>query len=113
MDADRGAGAAFETPDGPIAVAADAVILATGGFEWDRDLLRAFIRGPMTHPLSPQTNSGDGLKMAMRVGAMLGTMREAWWMPVAEVPTSECSTGKTLVAGQRRDRKSTRLNSSH
>ncbi|MDO9362570.1 MAG: FAD-dependent oxidoreductase [Sphingopyxis sp.] len=101
MDEERVAGAAFETPDGPIAVAADAVILATGGFEWDKDLLRAFLRGPMTHPLSPQTNSGDGLKMAMRVGAMLGNMREAWWMPVAEVPESESSTGKTLVAGQR------------
>jgi len=101
MDGDRVAGAAFETPDGPIAVAADAVILATGGFEWDKDLLRAFLRGPMTHPLSPQTNSGDGLKMAMRVGAMLGNMREAWWMPVAEVPESESATGKTLVAGQR------------
>ena len=101
MDDERVGGAAFETADGPVAVASDAVILATGGFEWDADLLRAFLRGPMTHPLSPQTNSGDGLKMAMRVGAMLGNMREAWWMPVAEVPSSECSTGKTLVAGQR------------
>ncbi|KTE42993.1 MULTISPECIES: FAD-dependent oxidoreductase [unclassified Sphingopyxis] len=101
MDGDRVAGVAFETVDGEIEVAADAVVLATGGFEWDADLLRAFIRGPMTHPLSPKTNTGDGLKMAMRVGAMLGNMREAWWMPVAEVPTSDCSTGKTLVAGQR------------
>lgn len=39
--------------------------------------------------------------MAMRAGAMLGNMREAWWMPVAEVPENECATGKTLVAGQR------------
>ncbi|MGQ2929086.1 MAG: FAD-dependent oxidoreductase, partial [Sphingopyxis sp.] len=101
MDDDRVAGVVFETVDGEVEVGADAVILATGGFEWDADLLRAFIRGPMTHPLSPKTNSGDGLKMAMRVGAMLGNMREAWWMPVAEVPESESSTGKTLVAGQR------------
>ncbi|MDR7060306.1 MULTISPECIES: FAD-dependent oxidoreductase [unclassified Sphingopyxis] len=101
MDGDRVAGVVFETADGEVEIAADAVVLATGGFEWDKDLLRAFIRGPMTHPLSPKTNTGDGLKMAMRVGAMLGNMREAWWMPVAEVPESECSTGKTLVAGQR------------
>ena len=26
-------------------------MLATGGFEWDRDLVRAFLRGPMTHPV--------------------------------------------------------------
>ena len=101
MDEDRVAGVAFETAGEPVAVAADAVILATGGFEWDAELLRAFIRGPLTHPLSPKTNTGDGLRMAMRVGAMLGNMREAWWMPVAEVPTSDCSTGRTLVAGQR------------
>ena len=101
MENDRVAGAVFETADGEVEIAADAVILATGGFEWDKDLLRAFLRGPMTHPLSPKTNTGDGLKMAMRVGAMLGNMREAWWMPVAEVPESESSTGKTLVAGQR------------
>ena len=101
MDDGRVAGVSFETADGMVDVAADAVVLATGGFEWDADLLRAFLRGPMTHPLSPATNTGDGLRMAMRAGAMLGNMREAWWMPVAEVPESECSTGKTLVAGQR------------
>ncbi|KQZ61274.1 hypothetical protein ASD67_18700 [Sphingopyxis sp. Root1497] len=101
MDGERVAGVVFETAAGEVEVAADAVVLATGGFEWDADLLRAFIRGPMTHPLSPKTNSGDGLKMAMRVGAMLGNMREAWWMPVAEVPENESATGRTLVAGQR------------
>lgn len=80
---------------------ADAVILATGGFEWDEDLKRAFLRGPMTHPVSIQTNTGDGLKMAMRIGAKLGNMREAWWMPVQQVPREIVSTGVTLVAGQR------------
>ena len=42
--------------DGAVEVAADAVVLATGGFEWDKDLLRAFIRGPMTHPLFKHEN---------------------------------------------------------
>lgn len=79
----------------------DAVILATGGFEWDEDLKRAFLRGPLTHPVSIQTNTGDGLKMAMRVGAGLGNMREAWWMPVHEVPREDVSTGVVLVAGSR------------
>lgn len=80
------AGVKFEGPDGPFEVAAKSVILATGGFERDPALIRAFIRGPLTHPVSIETNTGDGLKMAMRVGAMLGNMREAWWMPVVEVP---------------------------
>ncbi len=79
----------------------DAVILATGGFEWSEEFKCSFLRGPMTHPVSIDTNTGDGLRMAMRVGAMLGNMREAWWMPVAEVPREEVSTGVTLIAGIR------------
>ena len=31
--------------------------------------MRAFLRGPMTHPVSIQTNTGDGLRMAMKAGA--------------------------------------------
>lgn len=62
------------------------VILATGGFEWDAELCASFLRGPMRHPASIPTNTGDGLKMAMRVGAGLGNMREAWWMPAAKIP---------------------------
>jgi len=94
-------GVVVETPDGTREFECDAVILATGGFEWDEDLKRAFLRGPMTHPVSIATNTGDGLRMAMRAGAMLGNMREAWWMPVAEVPHEEISTGVTLIAGIR------------
>ncbi|MDR3509921.1 MAG: FAD-dependent oxidoreductase [Caulobacteraceae bacterium] len=97
----RVAGVRIETPEGEITERADAVILATGGFEWNEDFKRAFLRGPMTHPVSIATNTGDGLKMAMKAGAMLGNMREAWWMPVVEVPTEEVSTGLSLVAGQR------------
>ncbi|MBM3347983.1 MAG: FAD-binding protein, partial [Betaproteobacteria bacterium] len=39
--------------------------------------------------------------MAMKAGAMLGNMREAWWMPVAEIPGDEASTGRQLVSTQR------------
>uniref|UniRef100_UPI000A7E567A FAD-binding protein n=1 Tax=Rhodococcus phenolicus TaxID=263849 RepID=UPI000A7E567A len=31
-------------------------------------------------------NTGDGLRMAMRVGARLGNMREAWWSPMVPCP---------------------------
>ncbi|GAA4810112.1 FAD-dependent oxidoreductase [Sphingosinicella ginsenosidimutans] len=77
------------------------VILACGGFEWDRSLVRAFLRGPMTHPVSIPTNQGDGLRMAMKAGAMLGNMREAWWVPVADVPASENPMERMMIAGQR------------
>jgi len=62
------------------------VVLATGGFEWDPDLVAAFLRGPMTAPTSMPTNTGDGLRMAMRVGAQLGNMGQAWWVPAVKIP---------------------------
>lgn len=77
------------------------VILASGGFDWDKDLCRAFLRGPMTHPVSIETNTGDGLRMAMKAGAMLSNMREAWWIPVAAVPREENPMGQVLINGQR------------
>ncbi|MBH0781104.1 FAD-dependent oxidoreductase [Nocardia sp. NEAU-351] len=62
------------------------VVLATGGFEWDADLVRAYLRGPMHGPVSPPNNTGDGLRMAMAHGAALGTMSEAWWVPIVRIP---------------------------
>ncbi|MFT4010528.1 MAG: FAD-dependent oxidoreductase [Nocardioidaceae bacterium] len=67
-------------------VATRSVILATGGFEYDPALVRDFLRGPITRAIGAPTNSGDGLRMAMRVGAQLGNMREAWWSPVLSYP---------------------------
>ncbi|MBI1181487.1 MAG: FAD-dependent oxidoreductase [Alphaproteobacteria bacterium] len=95
-------GVIFATPDGEKTVRArKGVILATGGFEWNDDLKRAFLRGPLTHQVSIQTNTGDGLKMAMKAGAMLGNMREAWWTPVASVPKEENSMERMMIMGQR------------
>ena len=56
------------------------VIIATGGFEWNAGLVRSFLRGPMTGPISVPECEGDGLLMAMEVGASLGNMAHAWWM---------------------------------
>jgi hypothetical protein len=58
------------------------VILATGGFEWNRAMAQAFLRGPMTAPASPPLATGDGLRIAMAAGASLAHMTEAWWCPV-------------------------------
>ena len=83
----RVTGARFESGD---EVSADrGVVVATGGFEWDRDLVQAFLRGPMTSPTTIPTNTGDGLRMVMRAGAALGVMSEAWWVPTIEVPGEE------------------------
>lgn len=77
-------------PDGPHNVGArQGVIIATGGFEWNEELVRTFLRGPMTAPAGSPDNTGDGLVMAMDVGARLGNMRNAWWVPVIRVPDRE------------------------
>lgn len=43
----------------------------------------------MVYPATVPTNTGDGLRMAMKVGARLGNMREAWWVPVCVLPGQE------------------------
>ena len=45
------------------------MIIATGGFEWNSELVRTFLRGPMNAPAGSPENTGDGLQMAMNVGA--------------------------------------------
>ena len=73
-----------------------AVVLASGGFEWNEELVKAFLRGPMTAPTSTPENEGDGLLMAMGAGAALGNMSEAWWIPGIHVPGDEMR-GRTFA----------------
>lgn len=55
------------------------VVIATGGFEWNEQLVKTFLRGPLTGPVSVPENEGDGLLMAMEAGAQLGNMQHAFW----------------------------------
>ena len=73
-----------------------AVVIASGGFEWNEELVKAFLRGPMTAPTSTPENEGDGLLMAMGAGAALGNMSEAWWIPGIHVPGDEMR-GRTFA----------------
>ena len=96
-------GVEIEDADGVHAVHAGAVVLATGGFEYDRALVRDFLRGPLTEPFGAPTDTGDGLRMAMRVGAQLGNMREAWWSPIVLSPGTRRDGGHNgLLASRER-----------
>jgi 3-oxosteroid 1-dehydrogenase len=80
-------GVAVERADGPAAILArQGVILACGGFEWNDELQRRFLRTTIRGAASPPWNEGDGVVMGAEIGAQLGNMSEAWWMPVLQVP---------------------------
>ena len=69
------------------------VIIATGGFEWNENLVNNFLRGPLNAPASPPGNDGDGLKLTQEVGASLGNMTSAWWSPVLSIPGDQWPEG--------------------
>lgn len=48
----RVTGVRFESADGSVSIATRGVVLATGGFEWDRELVNAFTRGPLVRSAS-------------------------------------------------------------
>jgi 3-oxosteroid 1-dehydrogenase len=63
-----------------------SVVLAAGGFQHNPGLVRSFLPVPEVAPMGPPSCTGDGLQMALRVGAALGNMADAWWMPAIQVP---------------------------
>jgi succinate dehydrogenase/fumarate reductase flavoprotein subunit len=77
------------------------VHLAAGGYEWDFEMKRHFLRGPTPYTLGAGGNTGDGIRMAMAAGADLRNMNEVWGISVytgeAE-PTKEHRMGATLNA---------------
>jgi len=81
-------GVIVETPDGTRELRG-SVVLASGGFERDPALARAFLRMPTPGPTGAPGAKGDGLRMAMSVGADLGNMSEAWWAPTIRIPGDE------------------------
>jgi 3-oxosteroid 1-dehydrogenase len=80
-DSSRVVGVIADGRQGQVRVRArKGVIIATGGFEWNAELVETFLRGPLTGPVSVPENEGDGLLMAIEAGAKLGNMQNAWWM---------------------------------
>jgi succinate dehydrogenase/fumarate reductase flavoprotein subunit len=51
-----------------------AVVLSTGGFEWDEEMKLNYLRGYPSYFYSNPENEGDGIKMAQKAGAALWHM---------------------------------------
>jgi 3-oxosteroid 1-dehydrogenase len=82
-------GALIERPGGTEHVPATAVILATGGFDWDGDLRRARHPAAQRATGAPPGNDGDALRIAGRLGAATDNLDQGWWMPMLAVPGEE------------------------
>lgn len=75
--------------------ARQGVVLASGGFEWNRQLWDALMQIPWDGPASPPNNEGDALVMASRVGARLANLNRAWFTPARDL--GETYQGRPLI----------------
>lgn len=97
----RVSGAVLETPQGPVTVTARrGVILATGGFPHDESRLHRLLphvqAGTPHRSAAPESNAGDGLKLAESAGGQVSETLDhaAAYAPVSLVPRKDGSTGR-------------------
>lgn len=74
-------GVIAEKGSSAIAIKARAVLLGTGGFEGDPEMMREHITAPVYVSCATETNTGDGHKAAAKIGAKLALMDTYWGLP--------------------------------
>lgn len=80
-------GVLADGPDGTIRIkAAKGVLLSAGGYDYDDEMRRSFLRIPTLYSNACKGCDGSGIKMAMSVGAALTNMNECWGYPAYKVP---------------------------
>ena len=57
-----------------------AVVLGTGGFDQNREMVRHYLNHPIYSTCAIDTNTGDGHIMAMELGANMRNMNDAFYM---------------------------------
>ncbi|OKX89025.1 FAD-binding protein [Corynebacterium glutamicum] len=62
-------------------ITAKHVVIASGGFEWSKELTSTLLKFPIT-PISAPSNIGDGLKLGIGVGAAFTETTDIWGVPV-------------------------------
>ena len=65
--------------------ASQGVLLTAGGFDCNLEMKKSFLRGPTPYFTGSMGLTGDGILMAMAVGADLRNMNECYGMPVYKV----------------------------
>lgn len=94
-------GAIFNTPKGRVKILArQGVVLATGGFPHDekrkQQLFQHVALGTPHYSAAPETNTGDGLKLAESVGASVcdNLPWSGAWAPVSLMPRLDGTLGR-------------------
>ena len=96
-------GVVAESKDGEIVIAAKTVIITTGGYGNNREMLQKYYpyyKETMTYD-GPRSNTGDGIPLATEVGAAtagLGSMN-------LHGPSAHAAIGRRLVGDRRRLRR--------
>lgn len=67
-------GVEVETRDGLKSVRAGGVVLATGGYDWNPQLVRSYEHQTDLKSMAPETIEGDHIIMASALGAMVATL---------------------------------------
>jgi 3-oxosteroid 1-dehydrogenase len=68
---ERGRVTGVRLSDGAVLSARKGVVIATGGYEWNAELMQDFDPIPGLQPLSPPSSTGDGLIMGAEIGAAI------------------------------------------
>ena len=81
-------------PDGnQIAIKARyAVVLGTGGYDQNREMVKHYINHPVYSTCSIDTNTGDGFIMAAELGANMRNMNEAFYQNFNMMGNPDCYT---------------------
>ncbi|MGH9102974.1 MAG: FAD-binding protein [Acidimicrobiales bacterium] len=84
--AERGYLVKVSRRDGYEAVVAQALVLATGGFDRDPELRDRYLPAHLVASGSSPGNRGDGLRIALELGGTTENLGEGWWMPMLSLP---------------------------
>jgi 3-oxosteroid 1-dehydrogenase len=78
------------------------VILAAGGFEWNLRMKRKYLEFFSENSAGCKTNTGDGIRMGIALGAATSLMDQAWWFTLIKKPNEErgyLSTSERTLPG--------------
>jgi succinate dehydrogenase/fumarate reductase flavoprotein subunit len=89
LEDDAIAGVVTDSRNGPAAVRARHVVLASGGYEFNPALLREWVGAAIEGAWSCPGNQGDGLAMARSAGAQLSAMGEVQWYALLRLSDEE------------------------